>query len=304
MPTPKKAIPAHNALEKISYFLSCYKDLQLSSYDNANLDAFQLLEADVLWYKDCLSTNDVLKEYSQHKVEVPPMVCIAETQSAGRGQHGREWLSGEGNLHMSMLLPTRNLFELDGKLALEIAMSLMDVSFISALKMKSQFRVGIKWPNDMCVSVEDSRTNRTEIIKFGGILIEPIKDSMGTLTAIVVGVGLNVNNTKLDKADGKQIASLSALLGNEVDLPLLAAQVCYACQHAINRFTRGSSGMFARFFMHDLLYEHNIEVEQANNQTITGVASGVDADGSLKVLINESEKPETVNIYDGRVRIV
>lgn len=286
--------------EKVSYFLSCYQDLQMSNYDNTSLEAFQLSESDVLWFEDCNSTNDVLMDFAKHKTELPPMVCVAENQHSGRGQHGRSWLSDEGNLHLSMLLPTRNMFEIDGKLALEVAMSMIDVPALHSLKMNNLFRLGIKWPNDLCILKEHGSQGRPELQKFGGILIEPVKDSMGSLNAIIVGIGLNVNNTELTKAEGKPIANLSELTGTSIDLTLLAAQICYACQHAINRFARGSAGIFARYYLHDLLYEQAVEIVKSDGSSLQGVAAGVDADGSLKLVRNE----QTENVYDGQVHLL
>lgn len=296
----KTDIIARNAAEKIGYFLSCYADLETASYDNSSLEALTLTENNLLWYDTCRSTSDMLGNHIKNASELQPMVCISENQYAGRGQHGREWLSAEGNLHFSLLIPNHYIMALDGKLTLEIAMSLLEMSSVSGLKMLSKGRVGIKWPNDLCfMNADDSLT---ALHKFAGILVEPVKDKNGSLAALIIGIGINVNNTQLDTtADGQPIANLSQLLGHPVDIGLLAAEVCYACQHALTRFTRGSAGIFARFYMHDLLYDLPVKVKRAAApKLIKGTAEGVAADGALKVTTDT----ETIHLYDGQVSLL
>ncbi|MBK5649892.1 MAG: biotin--[acetyl-CoA-carboxylase] ligase, partial [Acinetobacter sp.] len=70
------------------------------------------------------STNDDVREIALSGVKTV-LVC-SETQTQGRGQHQREWVSPIGNIYLSTLLETRT--PLDGRLALEIALNIKPLS--------------------------------------------------------------------------------------------------------------------------------------------------------------------------------
>lgn len=92
-------------------------------------------------------------------------VIVARRQTAGRGRHGREWLSAEGNLHFSILLR-------ETRCDRAIIPLLVGLGICDALDVDAK----IKWPNDIIV---DDR-------KLAGILCESRQD------VVVVGVGINV----------------------------------------------------------------------------------------------------------------
>ncbi len=125
------------------------------------------------------STNDFLKDFSQNEGIENFTVVSAENQTNGKGQRGAVWNSEAGkNLIMSILikdfiLDTTQIFNLN------IAVSLAVMEALRKLKIPE---LSIKWPNDIM-----SGNN-----KIGGILVENIIKSDGTIVSIV-GLGLNVN---------------------------------------------------------------------------------------------------------------
>jgi BirA family biotin operon repressor/biotin-[acetyl-CoA-carboxylase] ligase len=100
-------------------------------------------------------------------------VVVAGRQTQGRGRHGRDWFSPEGNLYTSILLrptlPPARLPELGFIVALATADAVDAV-------LPGQ-RARLKWPND--VMVGDA--------KIAGILVEIIEDN-----AAIIGIGLNI----------------------------------------------------------------------------------------------------------------
>ncbi|WP_256871928.1 biotin--[acetyl-CoA-carboxylase] ligase [Nostoc sp. TCL26-01] len=126
---------------------------------------------------DCVaSTNLTLWELID-KGAGAGTVVIATQQTAGRGQWGRQWVSPNGGLYVSVAISPQ--------LAANYAYQL---TFASAWGIAHQLRecginVGIKWPNDL---VLDGR-------KLGGILTET-KINQGEITEAVVGVGINWSN--------------------------------------------------------------------------------------------------------------
>ncbi len=100
-------------------------------------------------------------------------MVVAGRQTRGRGRHGRDWFSPEGNLYASILLrpglPPARLSELGFVVALAAA--------DAADAVLPGGRARLKWPNDVLVDGG----------KIAGILVEIIEDN-----AAVIGIGLNI----------------------------------------------------------------------------------------------------------------
>ena len=100
-------------------------------------------------------------------------VVVARRQTRGRGRHGRDWFSPEGNLYASILLrpgrPPARLTELGFIVALAAA------DAVDAVLAGGRAR--LKWPNDVLI----------DGAKVAGILVEIIEDN-----AAVIGIGVNI----------------------------------------------------------------------------------------------------------------
>ncbi len=116
-------------------------------------------------YDEVTSTNDIAKKHTNHQT---PFIITSKKQSAGRGRHGRNWQSLEGNLFLSQLIPND--------------IPVTHLVFVSSLSIAETLReitnedIIIKWPNDVLV-------NRKKI---SGILIETYEDK------IIIGIGVNL----------------------------------------------------------------------------------------------------------------
>jgi BirA family transcriptional regulator, biotin operon repressor / biotin---[acetyl-CoA-carboxylase] ligase len=138
-------------------------------------------------------------------------VCLAEEQTAGRGQRGRHWVSPHHeNIYISVLweipLEKRNGMSL-----------IIALAIVQLLKKIGIQEAQIKHPNDVLVKGK----------KLAGILIE------GVGNYVVIGVGINVNmrnNTDIDQP----WTSISNELGSNIDrnqiaglfLDFLSEQLC------------------------------------------------------------------------------
>lgn len=123
------------------------------------------------------------------------IVIVADTQSAGRGQHGRSWQCppGAGVLLSALLYPPQELRR-PVLLAAWAAVAVCE-TIDKTIGMEAQ----IKWPNDVLIQGR----------KVCGILIE---QGRGT----VVGIGLNVNQTEamFAAAGLPQASSLGNFVGH------------------------------------------------------------------------------------------
>jgi BirA family biotin operon repressor/biotin-[acetyl-CoA-carboxylase] ligase len=102
-------------------------------------------------------------------------VVLADEQTAGRGRHGRSWISPPGGLYLSVLLRPNLAAGRAALLPLAVA-----VAACEALE-ELGLRARIKWPNDLVVADR----------KLGGILVEASSDG-SRLEAAVVGIGVNL----------------------------------------------------------------------------------------------------------------
>lgn len=139
------------------------------------------------------STNDrALQLIRQNEISTPALV-VAEHQTAGRGQRDRKWWSDEGSLTFSWIAPLVDTAKYNKK-SIRLIPIASALAVIDAVESQSELSgLKIKWPNDIIVS---SR-------KLCGILIETV--SLGSDTAVVIGIGINVNNEDLSS---RQLDSL------------------------------------------------------------------------------------------------
>ena len=131
------------------------------------------------------STNDRALELIRQNKIAAPVLIIAEHQTAGRGQRDRKWWSGEGSLTFSWIPQVNDATrknELPNRL-LPIAAALAVATAVESLT--GMAGIEVKWPNDLTVSGR----------KLCGILVESA--SIGSKTAVVIGIGINVNNRDL-----------------------------------------------------------------------------------------------------------
>ncbi len=128
-------------------------------------------------YDSIDSTNGQLSK-AVHLGASSGAVCLAESQTNGRGRLGRTWVSPFGrNIYLS------SLWQYEAGPAILSGLSLaVGVAAIRALNQEGFSDVGLKWPNDIFSNGK----------KLGGILIEIMGDALGPCT-VIVGVGLNVD---------------------------------------------------------------------------------------------------------------
>lgn len=125
------------------------------------------------------SSNDEAKESKYSHGDV----VVAESQSAGRGQRGNKWLSGEGlNLTLSIVLCPHN-FKARDQFLVSQAVALGICDMLQSYWLDAR----IKWTNDIYIGER----------KIVGILIENSL-SGAQLSRSVVGIGLNVNQREFD----------------------------------------------------------------------------------------------------------
>ncbi len=228
------------------------------------------------WQDSTTSTNDDCKLWATRGTI--RALSISNHQSAGRGQSNRSWQSPVGNLYLSYLtsLPTT----LDGRLALEVALALVNMPILQDIKRS------IKWPNDLYSAGA----------KWGGILIEPIQNHNMKFGSII-GVGINLQPMHAIVSD-RRVTDLQTLLGKDLDRVTLASSVIQALDQAVDTFVQNSPQLPKRFSAWDELAHKDIQVVQPEQPIRYGRACGIAEDGSLQIATDIGIE----RLYSGQIR--
>jgi BirA family biotin operon repressor/biotin-[acetyl-CoA-carboxylase] ligase len=149
------------------------------------------LAAELIWLDEVASTNDALRELvAAHPDQPHRTVVVTDTQTAGRGRLGREWVAPSGSALAMSILVRKQTQTMGASWLPLIAGSAVRRGLTKVLEGQDAHGVvlGVKWPNDVLASSETG-TNR----KLSGILSEMLPDG-----SVIVGIGIN---TALAEAD-------------------------------------------------------------------------------------------------------
>lgn len=125
-------------------------------------------------FDEITSTQDKLKNLYREGRACFGDAVLAKKQTKGRGRLGKRFFSPEKTgIYLSILLPYE-----DAQL-LTIAAG---VAVFKSIEKTTGIKTDIKWVNDLFVNGK----------KIAGILAEAITDKDGVLSAIILGVGINV----------------------------------------------------------------------------------------------------------------
>jgi BirA family transcriptional regulator, biotin operon repressor / biotin---[acetyl-CoA-carboxylase] ligase len=226
---------------------------------------WRLGDLDVHWQID--STNTALLRAANGGA--PDLsVCIAETQTAGRGRRGREWQSPlGGNVYFSLLRRfSQGMGALSG-LSLVVGLALID-----ALADCGITNLGLKWPNDVLAAGR----------KLAGILVELGGEFLGPCHA-VIGIGINLRLPS-GAAIGQPYIDLAQLCdGQPPSRNQIIGRVLIRLVDALDRFAaKGFSAFVDEYARHDLLAGKELRVHTAEGIR-EGVGDGVDERGALRI---------------------
>lgn len=142
-------------------------------------------------YEKLDSTNEEARRLGRAG-ERGPLWITAAQQSAGRGRHGRVWVSEPGNLYATLL--TEAAPSQSAQAGFVAGISVADV-IAEHLRGSS---VKLKWPNDVLISGR----------KAAGILVEHVSDRL-----IAVGIGIDLAHSP----EGVNAVSIAEMTGSVPD---------------------------------------------------------------------------------------
>ncbi|MEK6536178.1 MAG: biotin--[acetyl-CoA-carboxylase] ligase [Actinomycetota bacterium] len=198
-------------------------------------------------------------------------VVLAESQTSGRGRLGREWRTSPGQaIALSVVLypdlpPTQVPL-------LSLATGLAARNAVAAVVGEAPAPV-LKWPNDIYLNGR----------KLGGVLVEMAAE-LDHVKWVIASIGLNVNNSFEGTDLSGTATSLATELGRKVSRRDLAVALLGELDSVYDkaRTPPGRTDIRHEFEQLDLLRGHRVEVVTPGG-TVSGVATGIDAEGRLLV---------------------
>jgi BirA family biotin operon repressor/biotin-[acetyl-CoA-carboxylase] ligase len=228
------------------------------------------------------STNQDLLALAASNQHPEFFTLITEFQTAGRGRLDRKWQAAPGSSVMASVL-LRPSFKNDSAIGW---ISLMMAEAIKTALAEVGIESKIKWPNDVLVKGQ----------KISGILAEANSD----LSAVVVGFGINVNQSAQELPTGSA-TSLLVEGATNLDRDSLLAQTLGSFQQLYLDLVEAggnavASGLRARIIEASATIGELVEVLFPDGSSVFGEAIGIDEAGRLQVVT--STKTLTVSAGD------
>lgn len=204
-------------------------------------------------------------------------VCLAETQSAGRGRRGRGWVATP---YHNILMSMDWRFE-TGPASLAGLSLAAGVAVVRALEEFGVPGAGLKWPNDIL------RDNA----KLAGLLID-VRGEAGGPSLVVLGLGLNVY---LAPADAVHIDQPWAALRDSMSSPApvdrnrLAALLIVHLHQMFRVFERDGFAVFRAEWERRHFYAGKTVRLQSGQGDVFGTVEGIDMQGGLCVRADGGE---------------
>ena len=247
----------------------------------------------VLWKEEIDSTNNWAREYAGSRcwmdkgTDPDGTLFVAEKQTVGKGRQGRIWTSPPGeNIYMSILLWKPEIKTVSAsRLTL-----VMGLSVAQGIEMLTGRKAGIKWPNDVVYSGK----------KICGILTE-MKIQKGKPEHIVVGVGINVNQTEFSTELQDKATSVFLETGKKADRIAGIARVMECFEKNYRKFLRTEDLSLMKEEYESLLLnkDRQVRIIEKTGQW-QGTARGINDRGELLV---EDSRGYLREIMSGEVSV-
>ena len=197
---------------------------------------------------------------------------LADTQLAGKGRLGREWLSSPGTgLYCSIVLRPKLPFAEFPKLTLTAGLALCSV--IETLLPDIPF--GLKWPNDLYCKEK----------KCGGILAQSSSPNcLHEDSFIIVGIGVNVNTQLLSFPLELQqnVTSLRIQSGDVYNILELYHRIHGVLLDYVSiHETKGFASILQEWRKRDVLLGKEMQWVTCDKKIITACGMGPDENGQL-----------------------
>jgi BirA family biotin operon repressor/biotin-[acetyl-CoA-carboxylase] ligase len=238
----------------------------------------ELIGRNFIYCEEIDSTNGFLMD-AKNNTDIDGTVVFAERQFHGKGRMDKKWYSTkEQNLTFSVLLKKKinekniNIINLGAAVAIAIS-----------LENLFQLKVNLKWPNDVLVNGN----------KIAGILVESSIQG-NKVDKLVVGIGLNVNQTLFQGNFSTPPTSIKIETGTEVNRELLFGEILNNFEEVLNRIYISPETVLDDWRARCRMIGEKIIIEEESNSK-TGVFDDIDEQGFL-VLRTDNNTFEKIHL--------
>lgn len=234
-----------------------------------------------IFFNEVDSTNTYLK--ANYQVLSNKTVVYTNHQTAGRGRTSHNWYDEPGkNLLFSILYKEANLKNYLKIITLKVAESIYKV--IS----KEVSKVTIKWPNDIYVNG----------LKLCGILTESVIEN-DNLKALIIGIGINVNETLYPVDIKDQITSLKLLTKKTYSRKKLLNKLVKEITKDINEMLLTNTYNLD-IIKNNSFLQDKVIIFKKGDENSQGLVKGINDNGDLLVETNG----KIITLYNGEVNII
>jgi BirA family biotin operon repressor/biotin-[acetyl-CoA-carboxylase] ligase len=217
---------------------------------------------------------------------------LAIEQTAGRGRHGRYWVSQKGGMYLSVLLrpslPVNHWFGLSFAASLAVLEAVRG-QLANHLSFADMPQTGLKWPNDVIVAGG----------KISGILLE-VENK-----ALIVGSGVNLAPVgQVGSHNIAPIALADIWPDGAGDLPQpYDLATAYLDRLAIwyDRFCQSGFGPIRDAWLENALFLGQRVAVQCDTKALSGVFHDLGMDGTMLLL---DDSGQTRHITTGDVKLL
>ncbi len=228
----------------------------------------------ILRFDSINSTNTEALNQAKRGAE-EGLCVVARQQTAGRGRHGRRWISEkDAGLYFSIVLRPiiKNRF-------LPLITLMTAIAVADTLKNIYGLETDIKWANDVHIKGK----------KISGILAEMTETAKGA--AIIVGVGINLKSSNFSV----EIAGIATSIEAETNCRADSEELLSSLTRYLNYFydiLQGAGG--AKIILEEWTKRSSYAFGKAvrvklENETIFGTTDGLEENGALRVKIESGE---------------
>jgi BirA family transcriptional regulator, biotin operon repressor / biotin---[acetyl-CoA-carboxylase] ligase len=213
------------------------------------------------------STNDEARRLARDGV-TGDFIVWAKQQTKGKGRYGKQWVSPEGNLYLSLLLTSITDVNRASELSFVTAVAVGE----ALMALTSREKVGYKWPNDILFNGK----------KLGGILLESEVSSRNSeLDFMVIGLGINIKHfpEKVDYPATSLLAEDYADIISDQLLDTIMQHFCYW----LGQWQSQGFSVIRQTWLQKAINLGNVITVNTPNERLSGVFETLREDGSLEL---------------------
>jgi BirA family biotin operon repressor/biotin-[acetyl-CoA-carboxylase] ligase len=228
----------------------------------------------ILRFDSIVSTNT--EALNQAKQGANEGLCIvARQQTAGRGRHGRSWVSvTDAGLYFSLILRPK----IENKF-LPLITLMTAVAVFDSLADLYPLQPDIKWANDVHVKEK----------KICGILAEMCETKQGL--AIIVGIGINLKSSNFPPELEKTATSIEEETGENPNAGELLENLTkqLAIYYRMLKEEDGAEKIRGEWAKRSSYFTGKSIKVTLENETLFGISDGLEENGALRVRLDNGE---------------